>query len=103
MSFFEITQKALMAGLGMQEKLKEFIDELVKKGELSKTQGAKLIKEWSDKAGASKEEFDKDIKEFIGKAVEKINIPTKDEVEQLKKEVQTLSKRLKKLEGQKTD
>ncbi len=103
MSFFEIMQKALMAGLGMQEKLKEFIDELVKKGELSKTQGAKLIKEWSDKAGASKKEFDKDIKEFLSKAVEKINIPTKDEVSQLKKEVQTLSKRLKKLEGQKTD
>ena len=59
MSLFEIVQKALLAGLGMQEKVKEFVEELVKKGELSESQGAKIIKEWSNKAETSKEEFDK--------------------------------------------
>ncbi len=43
MSVFDIIRNSLLAGLGMQEKVREFVDELVKKGELSETQGAKLV------------------------------------------------------------
>ncbi len=103
MALFEAIQKALMAGLGMQERLKELVDELIKKGELSKSQGAKLIKGWSDKAGKTREEFDKNITDLINKTLEKINIPTRDEVEKLNRKIQSLSIRLKKLEEQKTD
>jgi len=98
MSLSEVVQKAVMAGLGMQEKAKEFVDELVKKGELSEMQGAKLIKEWSEKAGATKDEFDKSIKDLVSKAVEKINFPTKKEFEELNKKVEALSEMVKKLE-----
>lgn len=98
MSILETVQKLLMAGLGMQEKVKEFIDELVKKGELSETQGAKIVKEWSKSAGKTKEEFDKNLVDLINKALEKVNIPTKDEMDELKKKLQSLSVRVKKLE-----
>lgn len=98
MSLLEVWQRALMAGLGMQEKVNEFVDELVKKGELSETQGAKLIKEWSDKAGATKNEFDKSIKDLINMAVEKINFPTRKEFDELNKKVEALSEMVKKLE-----
>lgn len=98
MSILETVQKLLMAGLGMQEKVKEFIDELVKKGELSETQGAKIVKEWSKSAGETKEEFDKNLVDLINKAFEKVNIPTKDEMDELKKKLQSLSVRVKKLE-----
>jgi polyhydroxyalkanoate synthesis regulator phasin len=101
MALFKTLQKALMAGLGMQEKVKEFIEELVKKGELSKTQGAKLIKEWSKKAGKTKEEFDKNITDLVKKALEKINIPTRSDIEELNKKVKSLSARVKKLEKSK--
>lgn len=103
MSLSEVIQKALMAGLGMQERLKELVDELIKKGELSKSQGAELIKGWSDKAGKTREEFDKNITDLINKTLEKINIPTRDEVEKLNRKIQSISGRLKKLEEQKTD
>lgn len=98
MSLLEVVQKALMAGLGVQEKTKEFVDELVQKGELSETQGAKLIKEWSEKAGATKDEFDKSIKDLVSKAVEKINFPTRTEFDELNKKVEALSEMVKKLE-----
>ncbi len=108
MSLFDIVQKALLAGLGMQEKVREFVDELVKKGELSESQGARLIKEWSEKAGTTKDEFDKNIKELINKAIEKVHFPTRNEVDFLKEKIKevdelndklkTLSKRVKKLE-----
>jgi len=98
MSLSEVVQKALMAGLGMQEKAKEFVDELVKKGELSEMQGAKLIKEWSEKAGASKDEFDKSLKDLVTKAVEKINFPTRKEFDELNKKVESLAEMVKKLD-----
>jgi polyhydroxyalkanoate synthesis regulator phasin len=98
MSLVDIAHKALMAGLGMQTMVKDFVDDLVQKGELNESQGAKLIKEWSDKAGSSKEEFDRNLKEFIDKAVEKFNFPTRKEVEEIKETVQSLSSRLKRLE-----
>lgn len=98
MSLFDIAHKALMAGLGMQERIKEFVDELVQKGELSEGQGAKLIKECSEKVGSSKEEFDRSIKELINMAVERINFPTRKEMEEVKETVQALSSRIKRLE-----
>ena len=98
MSLFDVAHKALMAGLGMQDMAKSFIDELVEKGELNESQGAKVIKEWSEKAGDSKEEFDRSLREFIDKAVEKVNFPSRKEVEEIKETVQALSLRLKILE-----
>ena len=51
MTFFDVIRNAMLAGLGIQEMVKEFLDDLVKKGELSESQGAKLLKEWTEKAG----------------------------------------------------
>ncbi len=99
MTLNEIVHKALMAGLGVPEKLKEIIDELVKKGEISESQGAKLVKEWSDKASRTGEDVTKNITSFIDKTLEKMNIPTRDEVEKFEKKITALSARVKKLEG----
>jgi polyhydroxyalkanoate synthesis regulator phasin len=98
MTFFESIRKALMAGLGVQEKVKELVDELVKKGELSESQGANLVKEWSDKVGKTGENLSQGITELVDKSLEKMNIPTRDEVEKLQKKVQALSARVKKIE-----
>ncbi len=99
MTVFDLVRNAILAGFGVQEKVKEFIDELVKKGELSESQGAKLIKEWTEKADKSTSELSKIISDSVSKALEKMNIPTKDEIEMLNKKIQNLSVRLKKLEG----
>lgn len=99
MTFFETVRNALLAGFGMQQKVKEFIDELVKKGELSESQGAKLIKEWSEKAEKGTGQFTKNFSEILTKTLEKMNLPTKGDIEKLNKKIQALSNRVKKLEG----
>ena len=98
MSINEIVHKALMVGIGVPEKLKELIDELVQKGELSESQGAKLVKECSEKVNKSGEDISKTITELVNKTLEKMNIPTRDEVEKLNKKITSLSARVKKLE-----
>ncbi|MBI5050950.1 MAG: phasin family protein [Nitrospirae bacterium] len=98
MTLFEATRRALLAGLGMQAKVNDLVDELIKKGELSETQGARLIKEWSEKADKSGKDLGKSLTDIVNKALEKMNVPTKDEVERLSRKVQAISARLKKLE-----
>lgn len=99
MTINEIVHKALMAGIGVPEKINELIDDLVKKGELSESQGAKIVKECSEKVTKSGEDLSKTVSDFIDKALEKMNIPSRDEVEKLEKKMAVLSARVKKLEG----
>ncbi|HEX9020099.1 MAG TPA: phasin family protein [Nitrospirota bacterium] len=99
MTVTEVIKKAMLAGLGAQEKAKEFVDELVKAGELSKSEGATLVKEWVSKAEESTKDMDHKIKDAIAAAFEKLNIPTRDDLEKLEKKMQGISARLSKLEG----
>jgi polyhydroxyalkanoate synthesis regulator phasin len=98
MTINEIVHKALMLGIGVPEKVKELVDELVEKGELSESQGAKIVKECSEKVSKSGDELNKTVAELINKTLEKMNIPTSDEVEKLQKKLTALSARVKKLE-----
>jgi polyhydroxyalkanoate synthesis regulator phasin len=99
MTLFDVIRKALLAGLGIQEIVKEFLDDLVKKGELSESQGAKLLKEWTEKAGKTSDQLSRNISELITKTFDKMNLPTKDDIGKLQKEIQSLSDRIKKIEG----
>ncbi len=99
MTLFDVVRNAMLAGLGIQETFKEFLDNLVKKGELSESQGAKILKEWTEKADKTSEQLSKNISELVTRTLEKMNLPTKDDIEKLNKEIQSLSDRIKKLEG----
>jgi polyhydroxyalkanoate synthesis regulator phasin len=98
MTVFDLIRSALMAGFGVQERLRESIDELVRKGELSESQGAKLVKEWIDLADRSKAEMGKTVSELLTKGLETMHVATKEDIEALGKKVQELSARIKKLE-----
>lgn len=103
MTFFEVARNALLAGFGVQEKVNEFINELVKKGELSELQGAKFVKEWTEKADKSTEQFSKSLSDIITKTMEKMTLPRREDIEKLNKKIQSLSARVKKLEGVKPE
>jgi len=95
MDILESVKRLMLAGMGVPEKLKEIVDDLVKRGELSESQGAKLFKEWSEKAEKGTADIGNAISEAVSKTLEKMNIPTKDEVEKLHKEVKALEKKLR--------
>lgn len=99
MALFDIVKNAILAGFGVQQKVSEFIDELVKKGELSESQGAKLVKEWTDTADKTAEQLSKSFSEISTKTLEKMNLPTRDDIENLNKKILELSDRVKKIEG----
>ena len=97
-TMFDIIRKAMLAGFGVQERVNEFVQEMIEKGELSSSQGAKLVKEWSTKAEKSGEELNKTVTDLVKTAVAKVNVATTDDLEKLSRKVQALSARVKKLE-----
>ncbi|HYA32267.1 MAG TPA: phasin family protein [Thermodesulfovibrionales bacterium] len=103
MTFFDAVRNALLAGFGVQEKVGEFISELVKKGELSESQGAKLVREWTEKADKNTEQLTKGLSEIVSKTMDKMVIPTKDDIEKLTAKIEGLSARVRKLEGAQSD
>jgi len=98
MAIVDIIRNAMLAGFGVQEKVKEIIDDFVKKGELSESQGAKLVKEWSEKVDKNTEDISKSISEMVHKALDKMSLPSKDEIARLTEQVNALSERIRKLE-----
>ena len=98
MTINDIIHKTLMAGLGVPEKINEVVDELIKKGELSESQGAKLVRECTEKVSSTGDEINRTVSALIDSALEKMNIPTRDEVDKLNKKITTLSSKVKKLE-----
>jgi polyhydroxyalkanoate synthesis regulator phasin len=98
MAILDIIRNAMLAGFGVQEKVKEIIDDFVKKGELSESQGAKLVKEWSEKVDKNTEDISKSLNELVQKALEKMHLPSRDEIAKLNEQVNALSERIKKLE-----
>jgi poly(hydroxyalkanoate) granule-associated protein len=99
MALFDVVRNALLAGFGVQEKVKEFVDELVKKGELSESQGAKLVKDWSEKVQKNTEDMSKSFNEMVAKTLSKMNLSTKEDIEKLNGKVDALAARVGKIEG----
>jgi polyhydroxyalkanoate synthesis regulator phasin len=99
MTVAEVIKKAMLVGLGAQEKAREFVDELVKAGKVSKSEGATLVKEWVSKAEESAKDMDVKVKDAVAAAFGKLNIATRDELDKVEKKLHALSARLAKLEG----
>lgn len=92
----------MLLGLGVQEKVKDFVDELVKKGELSESQGAKLAKEWTDKAEKNTEDITNSLNDLLKKTIDKMKLPSKEELDKMNEQIAALTERIKKLEESKS-
>ena len=99
MTIFDVIRNAMLAGFGVQEKVKEFVDDLVKKGELSESQGAKLVKEWSEKVEKNTEDIGKNLTDVVSKTLEKMNLSTKDDITRINEKIDAIAERLAKIEG----
>jgi len=89
-------KKAVLMGAGLAvlttEKMKEFFDEMVKKGELTEKEAREAFNEWREKSRQAKKDLETRIEGAVNKVMARANIPTRQELEELKE-------RLAKLEG----
>ena len=85
-----------MAGLGLfsltTEKAKSLAKEKIKKGELSEINEAKFVKDLMEKAKEAGSEIDKKVEKAVEKSLKKLNIPTRKDLDEIKRKLDDLAK-----------
>lgn len=93
-----ILEKVFLIGLGATvttaEKVKEVVDELVERGELSQQEGKSFAEDLKAKAVKEKDQFETKVKEtveqYTHKAIESLGLVKRDELDALKREIEEL-------------
>ena len=102
-----IFQKGVMVGpgiLGMtKDKVEEMVDDLSKRGEMTRAEARKVVNELMNKAEHRSEEMKKWIDERIDEAMDRFRPKVLDRVDDLEKQVTDLKKEGKKPKKKKHD
>ena len=98
----DFLKKAFNLGLGTlvatREKVEEVVNELVKKGEVGQEEGKKLVEELIEKGKKGKKELEAQIEKIVKGATERLDFPTRKELNGLKSEIEQLKEKLNKKE-----
>ncbi len=96
----DLLKKALSLGIGAllvsKDKIEEVVNELVKRGELGQEEGKNLVRELIEKGEASMHEVEGKIEKIVQSVTEKLNLPTRKELNELKSEIEQLKEKLNK-------
>jgi Uncharacterized conserved protein len=94
----DILKKALSLGLGAllvsKDKIEDVVNELVKKGELGQEEGKNLVNELIEKGEASVNEVEVKIEKIVKSVTEKLDFPTRKELNEIKSEIELLKEKL---------
>jgi len=92
----DITNKAFLAGLGAislsRDKAEGFIDDLVKRGELSQEEKRGVLSELLESVEKRQVELGEFVHKEIRKILKSLDIPTREEINKLKEEIDSLRK-----------
>ena len=93
----DLIKNTFLAGMGIlsltYEKAGDLAKDLIKRGELSKTEEAKFIKDLMERARKYSVETEKKIEETVEKTLKKLNIPSSRDLEEIKEKLDELSRK----------
>ncbi len=93
---FEFIKKSIFIGAGLAsmtaEKIEEAVSEIVKKGEISEKQGKELVQDLLDKSSKVRKDLGERIDKLVQDRLQKLNIPTRREIDELKAKIAQLEK-----------
>jgi polyhydroxyalkanoate synthesis regulator phasin len=93
---FDILKKTILFGAGLasmtREKMEKFVDEMVNKGEISEKEGRELVEDLIERSRKAKKDFEDGVGKAVAKALKKLNIPQRDEIEALRARIEELEK-----------
>ena len=94
----DIFRKAIFLGLGAiamtQEKAEEFVDELIKKGEVASTERYKAVDKLLKEADKQQKEFQDKVSESVQKTIANMGLPTKKDWDEMKEVLKRIEMRL---------
>lgn len=99
----ELMKKAALIGVGLvawtSEKIEESVKEVVRRGELSEKEGKELVSELVEKSKQVRKEWGERIEKMVADTLQKLNIPSRKEIDELRQRVARLEKSLEQKEN----
>ncbi|MGD0625463.1 MAG: polyhydroxyalkanoate synthesis regulator [Thermodesulfobacteriota bacterium] len=99
---FELFKKTIWLGAGLAvmttEKIEEAVAEIIKKGQLSEKEGKELMADLVEQSKKAKRKLAEKVEKIINHTLQKMNIPSRKEMEELRARVARLEKGAKKEE-----
>lgn len=96
--FYELSRKLMLASVGAaamaQEELDAFVGKLVERGELADKDGKGLLAEIRAKRRERMSKVESEVNKHVERALERLNIPSKDEIAALNEKIALLNKKL---------
>ncbi|MCL5781574.1 MAG: phasin family protein [Bacillota bacterium] len=93
----DFIKKGLAFGLGLavtsKEQAEKFVNELVKKGELSQEESKDMINQLIQRGEEEKKEIKRIMREQLKQMMDELNLATKDDINRLEQRIQNLEKR----------
>jgi poly(hydroxyalkanoate) granule-associated protein len=97
-SILESLRRVLLASVGVValtiEEIGELVDKLVERGEIAEQEGKKLVIEIKEKRKKKTDEAEEVASSRVREALDRMDIPTKSDIEDLSKKIATLSKKV---------
>jgi len=97
----EGARRVLMAGIGAvnlaQEEMDDFVKKLVERGEIADKDGRKLISDLRKRRSEKAKEVEESLERRIEGLLDRMNIPTKRDVEELSAKITVLAEKVDKL------
>ncbi len=94
----DLIKKTILTGLGLvsltKEKAEKITKDLIKEGEVSKSEGSKLVKELLEKAEANQKTIEKHVEKTVHGVLKKLNIPSRKDIIELNSKIEKLDKEL---------
>jgi len=93
---FDYIRKMTLAGAGLAiittEKIQEMMDDLVKKGEMTEKEAREAVNEYVEKSKQAKKDLEEKVEQMITGLLNRMNIPTRKELDEIKKRLERLEK-----------
>jgi poly(hydroxyalkanoate) granule-associated protein len=107
-TFADLVRKVALASVGAvvvaQEEIEDFVGKLVQKGELAEKDGKSLVKDLMERRKAAEVPVGavtSAIDSTVDKVLHKINVPTKNDVEELARKIDEIDKKIEALAARK--
>ncbi|WP_373499860.1 phasin family protein [Desulfococcus sp.] len=99
----EEIKKGLMTGIGAvlltKEKIEESVDKLVKESKIKEEDARKLVEDLAGTGQKQATKIEKDVGDVFKKALSGMNVARKDEIDDLRRQIEAMEVRLSILEG----
>ena len=103
----DILKRAFLTGLGVaalsKDKLEEISKDLTEKGNMTEQEGRKFIEELSGHADRARGELEKQVDAYVEKALKRIDLVRKAELDELRATVEELQTKLSDMQQQLDD